>query len=373
MPIFKTKYNLRSFWHYQIIGFSIYWVADFLQMFSAGTENIYTALGVILQTPAIFGLTLILRERYKRINYKTLSIVSILWRITFWSLLCTIVWYLLITYVLFYSFNPNDFSYFNNWKTSLWWLVILFVVPFGWSILYFGIKYWLYWDLEKKRAEEAKVYAEKVQLQMLRYQLNPHFLFNALNSIRALIEEDRQNAKTMVTELSEFLRYSSISRNSPFVTLEEELNAIKHYISIEKKRFEEKLIVEFDIDPSVENYSLPNFMIHSFIENSIKYGMQTSTMPLRIWISAKPVNGKLSLSVINTGKWVNQSDNKLKQNSTGTGLENVLARLQNAFHGNFKLEHEEKDGKVFILLEIPALDIKGNEKNIFTYEETNAQ
>ena len=100
---------------------------------------------------------------------------------------------------------------------------------------------------------------------MLRYQLNPHFLFNALNSLRALVDEDEKNARQMVTELSEFLRYSLISKDLNNVPLKKEIEAIRNYLAIEKKRYEEKLEVVINIDPSTESCYLPSFLIHPVV------------------------------------------------------------------------------------------------------------
>jgi LytS/YehU family sensor histidine kinase len=239
-----------------------------------------------------------------------------------------------------------------QFKITIRWISFLFPIPFGWSALYFGIKFWLEWDLQKERAEKASSLAQQAQLQMLRYQLNPHFLFNALNSIRALIEEDTRTARAMITELSEFLRYSLVSRDRKNVKLKDELEAVRYYLLIEKKRYEEKLNVVFEIDPKAEDYPVLSFLIHPLIENAIKYGMQTSSMPLQIIIKAEVLEDRLRIIVINSGVWLKSSGLKDGTTSTGTGLENVKARLQNAFPDKYMLDTFEKDGYVHVVLEI---------------------
>jgi len=228
----------------------------------------------------------------------------------------------------------------------------IFPVHLGWSILYFGIKIWIDWDNERLRAEKASILAQKAQLQLLRYQVNPHFLFNSLNSIRALVDEDQHNAKLMITELSEFLRYSLMSKNLYEIKLKDEIGAISHYISIEKKRYEEKLEIEFDIDPEIECVPILGFLIHPLVENAVKYGMQTSAMPLKITIRAKRLNGRLKIEVINSGNWV-KDRHREKVSGTGTGLENVRARLENAFKHDYSMRINEKKDSVSIELEMP--------------------
>ncbi len=203
---------------------------------------------------------------------------------------------------------------------------------------------------QKERAEKADLLAHKAQLQMLRYQLNPHFLFNALNSVRALIESNKNTAKDVITELSEFLRYSLISRNMSNVPLKDEIEAIKHYFTIQKIRYEERLEVNFDIKPDADEFPVLSFLVHPIIENAVKYGMETSPMPLKIGISARVDGNKLILDVSNSGRWVEKSGNN--NSGTGTGLENVQQRLENAFPGHHKFEIIKNSDSVHVRIEI---------------------
>jgi LytS/YehU family sensor histidine kinase len=161
-------------------------------------------------------------------------------------------------------------------------IIVLRVPVFvAWSGLYFVIRLWNDLVIEKEHAEKADLLAQKAQLQMLRYQLNPHFLFNALNTIRALVEEDKDNAKKIITELSEFLRYSLVSKNNLMVDFSDELDAIMHYIEIQKIRYEEKLEVFIDIQPGTEKFKILSFLIYPLVENAVKYGMKQVNCPLK--------------------------------------------------------------------------------------------
>jgi LytS/YehU family sensor histidine kinase len=195
----------------------------------------------------------------------------------------------------------------------------------GWSALYFGIKYWRQWQSEHERTLQAEALANHAQLDMLRYQLNPHFLFNALNSIRASIDEDSQRAKRMVTEFSEFLRYSLLNDNSALVELHQEIEAIKNYLAIEKIRFEDKLEVTFDVEPAAEKCQLPGFLIHPLVENAVKHGMTNNSGPLKICIAARMRDVSLVVEIANTGHLNTQT----QTNGGGTqiGLRNVRERL----------------------------------------------
>jgi LytS/YehU family sensor histidine kinase len=173
---------------------------------------------------------------------------------------------------------------------------------------------------------QAEALANHAQLDMLRYQLNPHFLFNALNSIRASIDEDSQRAKRMVTEFSEFLRYSLLNDNSAPVELRQEIEAIKNYLAIEKIRFEDKLDVTFQLEPAAEECRLPGFLIHPLVENAVKHGMTNNSGPLKICIEARIREGRLVVEIANTGRLDAKSP---QTNGAGThiGLRNVRERL----------------------------------------------
>ena len=225
-----------------------------------------------------------------------------------------------------------------------------------WSGLYLGITLRLEWKSQTKRAEKAGALAQQAQLQMLRHQINPHFLFNALNAIRALIDEDEAKAGDMIADLSEFLRYSLISKSYADVPLRDELTAVRHYFSIQKKRYEDKLEVKIEVGPGAEDYPVLSFLVHPLVENAVKYGMKTSPLPLRISVEAFVADGDLHVRVGNTGRWVDPAKaEQLDLRGTGTGLANIRARLANAYPGRHSLEVVEKDGWVLIELRIGGL------------------
>jgi two-component system LytT family sensor kinase len=222
----------------------------------------------------------------------------------------------------------------------------------GWSFLYFAVEDWLSWTDQEERLAEARALSQTAQLQMLRYQLNPHFLFNALNSIRALIDEDPSRAREMITELSGFLSYSLESTRCPEVPLRVELLALDHYFAVLKKRYENKLEVCFEIDSEAREAHVLSFLVHPIVENAVKFGMSTSPMPLRIRVGAQVDGDTLVLTVSNTGRWVSHAGNGA---GTSTGLENVKLRLENACPGRHSCQSFEKDGWVHVKLQMPVM------------------
>lgn len=225
-----------------------------------------------------------------------------------------------------------------------------------WSFLYFSLSRWRDWQEQARSSERADRLARQAQLQMLRSQLNPHFLFNSLNSIRALIDEDEEKASRMISELTGFLRYSMQGEEFSGVPLKNELAAIEYYFAIQQKRYEEKLVVRFDISPAARDFPVLSFLLHPVVENAIKYGMQTSPMPLRVHIGASVEGDNLKLTVSNSGRWVTPSSSGGESGTgTGTGLLNVRQRLANAYPGFHRMSTFESDGMVHIQLEITRM------------------
>ncbi len=221
------------------------------------------------------------------------------------------------------------------------------------SCVCFGLDSWRLAVQERGNAREAKALAHQAQLQMLRYQLNPHFLFNALNSIRGLILEDPARSRRMVTELANFLRYSLDGRSGEG-TVADELEAIENYLAIQRTRFEQHLDAETQIDPAVLNVSLPSFLIHPLVENAVKYGMRTSDLPLRIRIEITRRDEIVSIRVANTGRLIDTTDSP---DGAGIGLKNIHERLALVFPERHSFTIGEMDGWVIADIEL-RLDAK---------------
>ncbi len=212
------------------------------------------------------------------------------------------------------------------------------------SLLFFAVDHARQLREQREKAREATALAHQAQLQMLRYQLNPHFLFNALNSIRAMIVREPERARQIVTELAEFLRYS-LDGHGLESTVGDEMQAISSYLAIQRIRFEERLAVTVRVDPELEGFVLPCFLVHPLVENAVKYGMETSDPPLRLEIEIAPQDGGLRIRVSNTGRLVPAASGGARGN-TGIGLQNVAQRLQLAFPGRHAFSLTERDGWV---------------------------
>jgi sensor histidine kinase YesM len=203
-----------------------------------------------------------------------------------------------------------------------------------WSGLYFLIKYYQLLQEEKEKSLRSEALAHEAQLLMLRYQLNPHFLFNTLNAISTLVlSKATDQANAMIIKLSKFLRYSLDHSPLDKVSLAQELETSRLYLDIEKVRFAERLSLVFKIEKDVEQAMVPTMLLQPIIENSIKHGISKSESGGTITISAYRDGDKLVLEVKDDGPGVVdiQKVDAAFDLSKGVGISNIRNRLQGIY------------------------------------------
>ena len=231
------------------------------------------------------------------------------------------------------------FYYMDTYSSSL-------TLMMAWSVLYFAIKFYQVFQEVQKSALKSNAMAHEAQLKMLRYQLNPHFLFNTLNAISTLIlEQQTELANRMVTKLSSFLRYSLDNDPMQKITLEQELAALKLYLDIEKVRFEERLSLELDIGEEASRALIPSLLLQPLVENAIKYGIAQAEEGGHLRIAAKVFAGDLLLELSDDGPGVDLVDGQIPD-ANGVGLRNTRERLLELY-GNrhsFRLSKSDPHG-----------------------------
>ena len=326
MKMIKEMYRNKekTFWFLQIFGWIIFFF-QYIFVFSPIKDfTLQNFLNRVINLSVGFIISVLLRYRLRKINFLEYSFISLSIIIFVSSFICSALWSV-GSIVIVESLINNKITLGN---ITFWEIVVGIIrnnaVFIGWSGLYFGIKFWMEWVSQKEKTDNALLLVRNSQLEMLKYQLNPHFLFNTLSSLRALTSDENKKAKEIITKISEFLRYTLIEFHNNEVALSKEIEVIKNYLDIEKVRFEDELIVEFNIEPIAESCNIPIFLIHPLVENAIKHGMHTSPIPLKIIITAKMLDDFLNISVFNTGRWI-ETD---KNNHDGRGLENIKRRLE---------------------------------------------
>lgn len=208
--------------------------------------------------------------------------------------------------------------------------------------------------LELNEKNAARVAEDKAQLELLRYQLNPHFLFNALNSIYGLVYPHSRSAGELVRRLAEFCRSTFAHRGDQWHTCADEFSMLRTYLDIEQARWRERLAIEFAPDPALAAHRLPAFLLLPIVENAVKHGGATSPDILRIRVSSRrAATGDLVIDIANTGHWLaGQGISTVPSN--GLGLENIRARLTKIFPGRHQLTVSTQDDWVTVSLQLPA-------------------
>ncbi|WP_251979484.1 sensor histidine kinase [Salinibacter ruber] len=217
-----------------------------------------------------------------------------------------------------------------------------------WSGAYLSIAQWYARQTQEQRRLRADAEAQRARLRMLRYQLNPHFFFNALNTIGALADENPQRVKTAVHELSGFLRYTLLDEEALNVPLRDEVEAAEHYLAVEKIRFEDDLRVDVSLDGAAGRQVVPSFLVLPLVENAIQHGPYTSPTPLHVRVTGTLTEDVLVVEVANTGHWRAPPD----ADGTGTGLDNVRRRLATQHPDRHRLAVTEDDGWVRVRIEL---------------------
>lgn len=248
---------------------------------------------------------------------------------------------------LIFNFNitaPNNINGIDHevWREFGGWYFTSLLIFLCWAASYHGIKYAMLFQFERDeatcQAQQAKLLslqaseaAKEAQLQMLRYQLNPHFMFNTLNAIYALIKlGDQDQAKDMVSKLAKFLRYSLNGDHDQLVSLSQELDALTLYLDIEKVRFGERLNVKTDVEPIASLCLVPSLMLQPLVENAIKYAVAEQENGGTIMITAIVRKEQLILTVSDDGPGADLVNGKLPCPS-GIGLCNTQQRLKTLF------------------------------------------
>ncbi len=270
----------------------------------------------------------------------------------------TLLWCIVdlgISFFIWSEERVNQLLYEGNIIQYLFTYNLYFIVFMLWGSLYYIIYLWERVNIQMLQTKEAENLAGKAKFQELQNQLNPHFLFNSLNSVRALIFENKDKAAEATSKLSDFLRYNLSLGEYIFISLSQEIQAVKNYLSIEKFRHEDFLKVNYEIDAACEKFKvLPNILL-PIVDNAVKYGIKTSGDALEINIKISKTNDLLKFEVSNTGRWVEESNATISK-----GHKLVNDRLENVFGDQFQFIIEKNEIEVIVKIHIPLIDEKNS-------------
>lgn len=246
-----------------------------------------------------------------------------------------------------------DEAGFHNDATRMGVLYYRAAIFASWSFLYFGLR--LYYEAEDLSERLALAVAEnrEAEAQRLRAQMTPHFLFNALATIRGSIDRSQDEFRRVIQSLADYLVYALDYGTDKLVTLGMEFDATCNYLQVEKSRFQDGIEIASHIDIAARRTKVPGIILQPLVENAVKYGWKTSEMPLRVYLNVTQVNrDTIRIIVRNTGQWVDPEE---KEKTSHLGLSGVRHRLELLYADRHHLNVSHCDGWVNITIDIPIL------------------
>jgi len=355
-PFFADKN--RAFWRLQLVG----WGGSMLVRASSSLANARPLdffIIILIATITGFSVSTILSVVYGRlINLRPL----VTWGATVLVLAAAVAVSAFVNGWVLSLYQAGSESSFVSLLLGVFYLDLTLLA--AWTGLYYAINYFLQVEEQADRLERLGAQATSAQLAMLRYQLNPHFLFNTLNSISTLVLlRQTEPANAMLTRLSSFLRHTLVTQPGGKVTVAQEVDTLKLYLEIERMRFEERLRTEFRVDPAASEACIPSLLLQPLVENAIKYAVSAQEEGARIRLSAQVMGKRLRLTVSDTGpgmplqkdgEWRFSLPPATSSNSTGVGLANIRDRLGQAYGDDHRfLIETPPDGGFTVIIEIP--------------------
>lgn len=321
----------KLYWYCQIIGWLLFFSINSFYAITLGRDfNKLYWLSLSLFVIAAIGITHLMRFVMHKLDIKKKpfkkQILRLIGVTLFFSLLIGFVSEsidLLIDYV------PQSMEEYSPFQRMLLGSINSIGILLIWNCLYY-----IYHFIEKNRRQELDTIrleslVKSLELKTIKSHINPHFIFNSLNSIRALVDENPQRARKAITELSNILRSSMQAEKVETVSFSQELNIVRDYLALEQMRFEERLQLEFDIDPSTHDRPIPPMMLQMLAENAIKHGISKQINGGMVRIRSIINNDKHEISVENTGIL----DENLLQQNDGFGIKSTQDQLNILYQG----------------------------------------
>lgn len=326
----------KYYWWYQIGGW-LFWMVLNIILANYYNRPMRATFFVNQGSLVVLGvaLTHALRWCILKMNWLEYPVNKLILRIPILIIICTALLTVSRGYILNYlGIGRHHHDLFSLWRFITGALLITI-----WTTIYF-IGYYFQkeqqYEIDKLQLESA---VKELELRTIKSHLNPHFLFNALNSIRALVDEDPQHARTAITELSNILRASIKTEKMETVSLGRELDIVKDYLAIEHIRFENRLNVKYGIEEETLDFQIPPMMLQTLVENAIKHGIAHTISEGQVEIISKTSDRYFEVIVRNSGQFVE------KKEHDGFGIESTRQRLELLYKNNasFDIYNVNKD------------------------------
>ncbi len=337
------------YWLMQLSGWTLFTILNLFALIAFGEATYHDYFVWVFVCFAGLAFTHIYRSYLKKYNWHTRSLKKMVMRVVSSSIIIGTAMYIL-GFLFNYAiggFNAGEYRIVN----TIFTVINLSIVIFFWSLIYFSAHFF---ENYKRVEIESLIWEAAVkdfELKTLKSQLNPHFMFNAMNSIRALIEVEPKKAQTALTKLSNLLRYSLKIERTETVPLEEELKTVADYLELESIRYEERLTYSINIDPLSAKTELPPMMVQTLVENGIKHGISKKTQGGKIFVNSHIENSMLIIQIKNSGR-ISEEDIK---HSKGFGISNTKHRLNLLYGENasFTINNTAED-EVLAEIKLPT-------------------
>lgn len=351
---YKQKESL--FWKLQIAGWLTFGATRALNSFALG-DDINFQIIVAASVISGFIITVLLRLIYRRLRKSDLPastmVLSIISCIVISAIILSAIDIWIVVQIYFIDLQINEFA-----GRTLYNVFVLLI----WTGAYFIINYQFMLLEQKEMYLQAVAQAHHSQLQMLRYQLNPHFLFNTLNAISTLVLANQsKEANSMLTKLSAFLRFSLVNQPEQKVTIDEEVYALWLYLDIEKVRFQDRLHIDFNVSDEAKKALIPSLLLQPLVENAIKYAIAPMEEGGTIHLNIIRNNDRLEITLSDTGPGLKgDDDHSNDENYSGVGIANIKNRLIQLYPENHHISVTNKEeGGLQIIINIPFETNKG--------------
>ncbi len=337
----------------------LYWALQFLgwgAVFSLGLLSEYFVNGRVEWKTLVKVITMLLfvvfvthfyRAAILKLGWLNKSIAKVVPR----ALIGAIVLSIIITSFKIGAnyFILPDFKFDSETlKSFLGGMLSYFVLTTIWTIVYFGYHYFDKSRLQEVKNLQLESSQKESELSNLKNQLNPHFMFNAMNSIRALVDEDPKLAKISITQLSNLLRNTLLLGKKRLVTVSDEIKIVHDYLALEKVRFEERLTFTEDVKPNTVAAFLPPLIVQTLVENAIKHGISKKAAGGTVAVYVSKLGDSLCVEVHNDGEYKHNNSPDV-----GIGLQNARKRLSILYGNNAALTIENYNNKVISKVILP--------------------
>lgn len=322
--------KIGAYWWCQAAG----WGGNMLMnFFFAWTYNRDINAPFILRSFIIAVLGVLVTHFMRRVIMKLNMLQKPFEQQVIYFLLLTVVFSMILPFLSLSLFNLFDLFTPEQRVYSFTRLLVgsaanSFVTLLVWNLIYFIYHYVERYRMQQLDALQMQSVVKELELKTIKAHINPHFIFNSLNGIRALVDEDPARARTAITELSNILRNSMQAEKQETVPFEKELAIVKDYLALEQMRFEERLMVSFDIDEDTLDQPVPPMMLQTLVENAIKHGISKNVSGGEIKITSRFVNDQHELVIRNTGQLNGHV------NADGFGIASTQSRLKLLFGDN---------------------------------------